>query len=84
MAAVSAAASRPLGNQQEQLIGVDAFNPSSRKGQKTVVKGVFIEDAGGTRINVTSLQTAADKCPAASAVLTHLRGFCIATGPFLE
>ncbi len=62
MAAVSAAATRPLGNQQEKLIGLDAFNPSSRKGQKTVVKGVLIEDAGGTRLNVTSLQTVADKC----------------------
>jgi hypothetical protein len=62
MAAVSAAATRPLGNRQEQLIGLDAFHPSSRKGQKTVVKGVLIEDAGGTRLNVTSLQTAAQKC----------------------
>ena len=62
MAAVSAAATRPLGNRQEQLIGMDAFNPSSRKGQKTVVKGVLIEDAGGNRLNVTSLQTAADRC----------------------
>jgi mono/diheme cytochrome c family protein len=62
MAAVSAAATRPLGNRQEQLIGLDAFHPSSRKGQKTVVKGVEIEDAAGTRLNVTSLQTAAQKC----------------------
>lgn len=62
MAAVNAAATRPLGIRQERLIGVDAFNPSSRKGQKTVVKGVLIEDASGTRLNVTSLQTAADKC----------------------
>jgi hypothetical protein len=62
MTALSAAATRPLGKHREQLIGINVFNPSSRQGKKTVVKGVLIEDAGGTRLNVTSLQTAADTC----------------------
>ncbi len=62
MKALSAAAVRPLGKERVRLIGVDPFNPSSRQGKKTVVKGVLIEDAGGTRLNVTSLQTAADTC----------------------
>lgn len=62
MTALSAAATRPLGKHREQLIGVDVFNPSSHQGKKTVVKGVLIEDAGGIRLNVTSLQTAADTC----------------------
>ena len=62
MAAVRAAAAKPLGKQRDQLIGVDVFNPSNHQGKKTVVKGVLIEDAGGTRVNVTSLQTVADTC----------------------
>jgi hypothetical protein len=62
MAAVKAAAARPLGNQQDQLLGVDAFRPSSHKGQKMVVKGVLIQEAKQSRINVTSLQTVAATC----------------------
>ncbi len=62
MTALSAAATRPLGKHREQLIGVEVFHPSSHQGKKTVVKGVLIEDAGGIRLNVTSLQTAADTC----------------------
>lgn len=68
MAAVKAAADRPLGNQQDQLLGVDVFFPSSYKGQKTVVKGVLIERAKDkegskeSRLNVTSLQTVSATC----------------------
>ena len=62
MAAVKAAAAKPLGNQQDQLLGIDAFRPSSHKGQKMVVKGVLIQEANESRLNVTSLQTVAATC----------------------
>jgi hypothetical protein len=61
-AALTAAAAKPLGHQREQLLGVDAFNPSSHKAQKVVVKGVLIKEANESRLNVTSLQTVAEKC----------------------
>lgn len=62
MAAVKAAAAKPLGNQQDELLGADVFNPSSHKGEKTVVKGVLIKGPKENRLNVTSLQTAAATC----------------------
>jgi hypothetical protein len=62
MAAVKAAASKPLGNQRDELLGISVFNPSSHKGQKTVVKGVLIKGATESRLNVTSLQTAGTTC----------------------
>ena len=61
-AALTAAAAKPLGNQREQLLGVDAFNPSSHKAQKVAVKGVLIKEANENRLNITSLQTVAEKC----------------------
>jgi hypothetical protein len=62
MAALKAAVARPLGNQQDQLLGVGAFNPSSHKGQKTAVKGVLIKEGKESRLNVTSLQAVASTC----------------------
>jgi len=66
-AALKMAADTPLGNQQDQLLGVSVFNPSSEKGQKVAVKGVLINtainDAKESRINVTSLQKLANTCP---------------------
>jgi hypothetical protein len=61
-AAVKAVVDKPLGNQQDQLLGVSVFNPSNTKGRKVVVQGVLIEDAKENRINVTSLQTVAPIC----------------------
>jgi len=61
-AELKAAAARPLGNQQNQLVGVRVFNPSSRKGQKVAVKGVLIRDTSERRLNVTSLQTLDASC----------------------
>ena len=61
-AELKAAAARPLGNQQNQLVGISVFNPSSRKGQKVAVKGVLIKDANERRLNVTSLQTLDASC----------------------
>lgn len=62
MAAAKAAAAKPLGNRQDQLLGIDAFRPLSHKGQKMVVKGVLIQEANESRLNVTSLQTVAATC----------------------
>jgi mono/diheme cytochrome c family protein len=56
LTALRAAAPRTLGNQQDRLLGVNVFNPSSHNGQKVAVKGVLIKDAQETRLNVTSLQ----------------------------
>jgi hypothetical protein len=60
--ALKAAAGKPLGNQQDQLLGLGVFNPASHKGQKMAVKGVLMKDANGSRLNVTSLQVAATTC----------------------
>jgi hypothetical protein len=64
MAAVKAAAAKPLGNQHYQLLGAAVFNPSSHKAEKMVVKGVLIKEGKQkeNRINVTSLQTVAPSC----------------------
>ena len=61
-AELKAAAARPLGNQQNQLVGISVFNPSSRKGQKVAVKGVLIKEANERRLNITSLQTLDATC----------------------
>jgi len=59
---LKAAAARPLGNQQNQLVGVSVFGPSSRTGQKVAVKGVLIKEANERRLNITSLQTVDATC----------------------
>ncbi len=61
--ALKAAAAKPLGNAQYQLLGVDAFHASSHKGQTVAVKGVLIKSTQASRINVTSLQTITPVCP---------------------
>lgn len=60
--ALKNAAATPPGNQQDQLLGIGVFNPTSHKGQKVAVKGVLIQGAKENRINVTSLQTVAATC----------------------
>ena len=45
-----------------ELLGVDVFNPRDHSGQKVVVKGVLIQGASKSRVNVTSLQTLAAAC----------------------
>ena len=61
-AEVKAAAARPSGSREYQLLGAGAFNPTSNSGQKVAVKGVLIEGAKPSRLNVTSLQTLAAAC----------------------
>jgi mono/diheme cytochrome c family protein len=67
-AALKAAATKPLGNQQYELLGTNIFNPAPEKSGKVVVKGALIKnslikDAGKSRLNVTSLQSLAASCP---------------------
>jgi hypothetical protein len=62
MAEIKAASADPLGPNILELLGVDVFDPRSYGGQKVAVKGVFIQEAGTSRINVTSLQRLAATC----------------------
>jgi hypothetical protein len=62
MAELKAAAANPLGVKILELVGTDVFNPRSYGGQKVAVKGVLIQKASNSRVNVTSLQTLAATC----------------------
>jgi mono/diheme cytochrome c family protein len=61
-AALTEAAARQLGSQQDELIGVDVFNPSIQAGKKVAAKGVLIRDGDAIRLNVTSLQPVGQGC----------------------
>jgi hypothetical protein len=56
------AAARTLGTLRFTLIAISMFNPDALRGHKVAAKGLLIKDAAGSRINVTSLQLAADSC----------------------
>jgi hypothetical protein len=60
--ALTAAATKTLGNRRYELLGVRFFNPSSYKGFKVAVKGVLISNTNESRLNVTSLQKVAATC----------------------
>jgi hypothetical protein len=60
--AIKAAADKPLGTQQYQLLGTSPFSPDRHKGHKMVIKGLLIKSGGESRINVTSLQMLAETC----------------------
>ena len=59
---VKAAEGRGLGSQQLRLIGMTEMNPGPHRGHKVLVKGLLIKDAGGQRLNVTSLKTVGESC----------------------
>jgi hypothetical protein len=59
---VKAAEAKAIGTRQFPLIGLVELSPAEHKGHKVVVKGMLIKDAGTTRLNVTSLMTAAVTC----------------------
>lgn len=59
---VKAAEGRGLGSKQFKLIGMTEMNPGPHRGHKVLIKGLLIKDAGGERINVTSLKTVGDQC----------------------
>jgi hypothetical protein len=62
MAELKAAAANPLGVKTLELLGVDVFNPRNHDGHKVAVKGVLIQEASHSRVNVTSLQTLPAAC----------------------
>ena len=55
-------ATKPLGHDRYQLLGIRFFKPAGRKAQRVAIKGVLIAGANENRINVTSLQTLAPAC----------------------
>ena len=57
-AAARVAAATALGNRTYELIGARYFSLMPQFNRKVTVKGVLIEDAARTRLNVTSLQPA--------------------------
>jgi len=59
---VKAAEGRGLGSQQFRLIGMTQMNPGPHRGHKVLVKGLLIQDADGSRVNVTSIKTVGDLC----------------------
>jgi hypothetical protein len=61
-ATLKTAKARQLGSRRYQLLGIGVFDPSTRKGKKVAAKGILIEDAKGSRINVTSLQMVGASC----------------------
>jgi hypothetical protein len=60
--ALHAMAAIPFGNQQYRLLGASVFRPQGHARQKVAVKGVLIQDASDSRLNVTSLQTVPGAC----------------------
>ena len=53
----------PLGSQTFVLVSAAGFNPASHVGQKMEARGLLYRDAGGNRLNLTSLQMAESACP---------------------
>ena len=62
MAELKTASAMPLGLKNLELLGADVFNPLRYSGHKVAVKGVLIQAATSSRMNVTSLQTVAATC----------------------
>jgi hypothetical protein len=60
--ALKTAEVRTPGTGRYQLLGVGSFNPSKHNQQEVRVKGVLIKNSKESRLNVTSLQTAATSC----------------------
>ena len=62
LGALRAAEVRQLKNGRYRLLGINIFNPARYGGQKVAIKGVLIEDAQDSRLNVTSLNALAANC----------------------
>ena len=59
---VKAAADKPLGTRQYQLLGTSPFGPDHHKGHKMVVKGLLVKSGSDGRINLTSFQMLSETC----------------------
>ena len=60
------AASRSLGADTYTLVSVTPFAPADRRGHKVEAKGLLYRETDDNRLNLTSLETVAERCEAAS------------------
>ena len=59
------AAEATVGSNEFKLIGIEEFDLASRKDRLVAVKGLLIKATPTSRLNITSVTTVADSCPAA-------------------
>ena len=60
----SEASAGTVGTNEFKLIGIEEFDLASRKDRLVAVKGLLIKATPTSRLNVTSVTTIADSCPA--------------------
>jgi mono/diheme cytochrome c family protein len=56
------ARARALGDETYSLVSATPFGPAARRGHKVAAKGLVYRQPGDYRLNVTALETLADKC----------------------
>lgn len=61
--ALEAASGQPLGSATFLLVSAATFRPEAHAGEKVETRGLFYSDAGGNRLNVTSLRPTGRRCP---------------------
>ena len=59
-----AAPAATTGANEFKLIGIEEFDLASRKDRLVAVKGLLIKATPTNRLNITSVTTVADSCPA--------------------
>ena len=59
-----AATAATTGANEFKLIGIEEFDLASRKDRLVAVKGLLIKATPTSRLNITSVTTVADSCPA--------------------
>jgi len=64
-ATAATAAEATVGSNEFKLIGIEEFDLASRKDRLVAVKGLLIKATPTSRLNITSVTTVADSCPAA-------------------
>jgi len=64
-ATAATAAEATVGSNEFKLIGIEDFDLASRKDRLVAVKGLLIKATPTSRLNITSVTTVADSCPAA-------------------
>ena len=58
------ARTRALGKDTYTLVSATPFDPATRRGHKVAAKGLLYRQPGDNRLNLTALETLADKCGA--------------------
>ena len=56
------AKTRALGKDTYTLVSATPFEPANRQGHKVTAKGLLYLQPGDSRLNLTALETLADKC----------------------